>query len=103
MSVRRLLFIFSHRKRHWFHRLGSASAAGVHRGPTASPNSPHAERLIGTSGWPPSDRPADTLQSGSDLGRPAQFRGIAKKVWVKLWDRPGIQRTAIGGRQMAHR
>ena len=27
-------------QRHWFHRLGSASAAGVHRGPTASSNSP---------------------------------------------------------------
>ena len=59
-----------------------------------------AERLIFATARPPSDRPADTLQSGSDLGCPVQFRGIAKKMWVKLWDRRGIQRTAIGGRQM---
>ena len=32
-------------------------------------------------------RMAATLQSGIDRGRPARFRAIAKKMWVKLWNR----------------
>ena len=45
-----------------------------------------------------------TLQiQASTWAVPRSSMGIAKKMWVKLWDRRGIQLTAIGGRRMAPR
>ena len=37
-----------------------------------------AERLLAS-------RAAGALQSGGVQGRSARFRGVAKKVWVRLW------------------
>ena len=44
-----------------------------------------AERLLAS-------RTAGALQSGGVQGRSARFRGVAKKVWVRLWARAGAAR-----------
>ena len=76
------LVICSRHRVNRIRRLGLALAAGVRSGPTSSPDSSFAvaERLL-------AGRTAGALQSGVVQGRPARCRGVAKKMWVKLWDK----------------